>query len=139
MGGDAQENPVEILNIGAALTAEVETREALDVAIVETKYVRAMITEENNEVVTIESSPEWGGTLIEEEHLEEQENVETGDIPSTSATNLEIPAPQRKRRRSKDEIRASPPIRRKRTRSVTLAEATQERWATLESQIEFPF
>ena len=59
-----------------------------------------MITEENMEVLTIESSPEWGGTLIEEE----QENVETEDIPSTSAANMEIPAPRRKRRRSKDEI-----------------------------------
>ena len=86
-------------------------------------------------MVTIESSPEWGGTLIEEEHLEEQENAGTGDIPSTSAVNIETPAPQRKRRRSKDEIKdeikASPQIRRKRTRSVTAAEATREKWATL--------
>ena len=59
------------------------------------------------EVLTIESSPEWGGTLIKEE----QENVEKEDIPSTSAANLEILAPQIKRRRSKDEIQASPPIR----------------------------
>ena len=49
------------------------------------------------EVLTIESSPEWGGTLIEEE----QENAETKDIPFTLAANLEIPAPRRKRRRSK--------------------------------------
>ena len=83
---------------------------------------------------TIESSPGWGETLIEEE----QENVETEDIPSTSAVNMEIPAPRRKRRRSKDEIRASPPIIQKRTRSVTAAEAAPERWETLEAQIEFP-
>ena len=68
MGGDVQENPVERLNIGAALTTEVETGAALDAVTVETEDVRAMITEENTEVVTIESSPEWGGTLIEEEH-----------------------------------------------------------------------
>ena len=70
MGGEVQENPVERLNIGAALTAKVETGAALDAATVETKDVRAMIREENTEVVTIESSPEWGGTLIEEEHPE---------------------------------------------------------------------
>ena len=89
-------------------------------------------------MVTIEYSPEWGGTLIKEEHPEEQENVGTGDIPSTSAVNLKTPAPQRKRRRSKDEINASPPIRWKRTRSVAVAEASREKWATLEAQIEFP-
>ena len=44
-----------------------------------------MIIEENTEVVTIESSPEWGGTLIEEEHPKEQENVKIGDICSTLA------------------------------------------------------
>ena len=52
--------------------------------------------------------------------------------------NLETLAPQRKRRRSKDEIKVSPPIRRKRTKSVTTVEATREIWATLEAQIEFP-
>ena len=56
--------------------------------------------------------------------------------------NLETSAPQRKRRRSKyeikDEIKASPPIRRKRTRSFTVIEAAREKWATLEAQIEFP-
>ena len=93
MGEDVQENPVERLNIGVGLTTEVETGAALDATTVETKDVKAMRTEENTEVVTIESSPEWGGTLIEEEHPEEQENVGTRDIPSTSATNLENPAP----------------------------------------------
>ena len=42
-------------------------------------------------MLTIESSPEWGGTLIEEEHPEEQENDGTRDIPSTSVVNLETP------------------------------------------------
>ena len=138
MGENVQENPVERLNNRVALTAEVETGEPLDAATVETEDVRAMITEENTEVVTVESSPEWRGTLIEEEHLEEQENVETEDIPCTSLVNLETPAPRRKRRRSKDEIKESPPIRRKRTRSFTSAEAARERWANLEAQIEFP-
>ena len=36
---------MEILNIGASLTVEVENGVALDVATVETKDVRAMITE----------------------------------------------------------------------------------------------
>ena len=115
MGEDVHENPLKELNSRAALTAEGETGAALDVATVEPKDDRAMIIEENTEVVTVESSPEWGGTLIEEEHPEEQENDGTGDIPSTSIVNLETPAPQIKRRRSKDEIKdeikASPPIR----------------------------
>ena len=51
-----------------ALTVEDETGVALDVVTAEAKDVRAMITEENMEVLTIESSTEWGGTLIEEEH-----------------------------------------------------------------------
>ena len=92
--------------------------------------------------MTIESSLEWGGTLIEEEHLEEQENARSGNIPSTSAVNPKTPAPQRKRRRSKDEkkdeIKVSPPIRRKITRSVAAVEEARERWETLEAQIEFP-
>ena len=117
-----------------ALIAEAETGAALDVVIVETEDVRAMITEENMEVLNIKSSPEWGGTLIEEE----KENDEKEDIPSTSATNLEIPVPWRKRRISKDEIRASSPIRQKITRSVTVAEVVRERWETIEAQIEIP-
>ena len=117
-----------------ALTAEAEAEATLDGVKAEAEDVRAMIKEGYIEVLTIESSPEWGGTLNEEE----QENTETKDIPSTSAANLEISAPWRKRRRSKEEIQASPPIRRKRTRPVTAAEASQERWVTLEAQIEFP-
>ena len=98
MEENSQENPVERLNNLDALTTEAEIGAALDAGIVEVEDVRAMITEENMEVLTIEYSPEWGGTLIEEE----QENAETEDIPSTSAANLEIPARQRKRRRSKE-------------------------------------
>ena len=56
--------------------------------------------------------------------------------------NLETTAPQRKRRRSKDEkkdeIKVSPPIRRKRTRSIIATEVVRERWETLEAQFEFP-
>ena len=88
--------------------------------------------------MTIESSPEWGGNLIEEEQLEEQENIRTGDIPSTSAVNPDIAAPQKKRKRLIDEIKITPPIRRKRTRTVAVAEAARKRWETLEAQIKFP-
>ena len=97
---NARENPMEILNNMEALTAEDEAGVALDAAIAEVEDVRAMITEGNIEVLTIEPSPEWGGTLIEEE----QENTEIEDIPSTSTTNLDIPAPRKKRRRSKEDI-----------------------------------
>ena len=51
--------------------------------------------------------------------------------------NLDISAPQKKRKRSIDEIKITPPIRRKRTRSVAAAEAARKRWETLEAQIEF--
>ena len=64
-------NPVEELNNRVALTVEGETRAALDVATIEPEDYRAMATEENTDLVTIESSPEWGGTLIEEERPEE--------------------------------------------------------------------
>ena len=61
-----------------------------------------------------------------------------GNIPSTSAVNPDIPAPQKKRKRSNDEIKIAPPIRRKRTRSVAAAEVARKIWETLEAQIEFP-
>ena len=133
---------MEELNSRIALTTECETGAALDAMTIEPEDNIAMVTEENTDLVTIESSPEWGGTFIEEEHTKEQENDGTGNIPSTSVVNPETPAPQRKRRRSKDEkkdeIKVSPPIRRKRTRSVATTDAARERWATLEAQIEFP-
>ena len=72
-----------------ALTAEAKAGATLDAVTAEDEDVRATITEGNTEVLTIESSPEWGGTLIEEE----QESTKIEDIPSTSAANLEIPAP----------------------------------------------
>ena len=84
--------------------------------------------------MTIEYSPKWGGTLIEEE----KEDAEIGDIPSTLAANLEIPAPRKKRRRSKEEVQEPLPIRRKRTKSVIAAETTWERWENLDAQIELP-
>ena len=84
---------MEELNSRVSLTPEGETREALDAMTIEPKDDRAMATKENTELVTIESSPEWGGTLIEEEHPEEQENARIGNIPSTSAVNPENPAP----------------------------------------------
>ena len=63
--------------------------------------------------------------------LKNNKNDGTGDIPSTSVASLETPTPQRKRRRSKDEImdeiKASPPIIWKRTRSVTVAEEAREK------------
>ena len=117
-----------------ALATKAKDEAALDATTIEAEVVRSTITEENAEVLTIESSLEWGGTLIEEE----KEDAEIGEIPSTSAANLEIPTPRKKRKRSKEELQAPLLIRRKRTRSVTVAEAARERWETLEAQIEFP-
>ena len=51
---------------------------------------------------------------------------------------MEISAPGRKRRRTKEEVHVSPPIRRKRTRSLTAVEVVGAIWETLEAQIEFP-
>ena len=65
MGEDVHENPVKEINSRVALTAEGETGAALDAATIEPKDDRAMATEENTDLVTIESSPKWGGTLIE--------------------------------------------------------------------------
>ena len=131
-------NPMEEPNNRVAPTAEGEIGTSLDAAKIEPEDDKSMEIEENIELVTIESSPEGGGTLIEEEQPEKQENAGTGNIPSTSAMNPETLAPQIKRKRSNDEIKISPPIRRKRTRSVAAVETARERWATLEAQIEFP-
>ena len=49
-----------------ALTIEGEIGAALDATTIEPEGDRAMTTEENTELVTIESSPKWGGNLIEE-------------------------------------------------------------------------
>ena len=67
-----------------ALIAKAEAGALFDAVTTETEVVRAMIIEENAEILTIESSLEWGGTLIQEE----KEDVEIGDIPSTSAANM---------------------------------------------------
>ena len=68
---DVHKNPMEELNNRVALTAEGEIGTTLDVATIEPEDERAMATEENTNLVTIESSLEWGGTFIEEEHPEE--------------------------------------------------------------------
>ena len=49
-----------------ALTVESETREALDATTVEYEAVGAIMTEGDADMLTIESSLEWGGTLIKE-------------------------------------------------------------------------
>ena len=61
MEENAREKPVERLNNMEALIAEAKVGVALDVVTAEAKDFRAMITEGNIEVLTIESSPEWGG------------------------------------------------------------------------------
>ena len=67
MEENVRENHVERLNNVGDLTEEAKARETLDVWIAEAEDVRATIIEGNIEVLTIESSVEWGGTLIEEE------------------------------------------------------------------------
>ena len=60
-------NPTEgIENLGAPVT-EAEAGAALDSVTVEVEGVGDMMTKGDVEVLTIESSPEWMGTLIEEE------------------------------------------------------------------------
>ena len=80
---DVHKKPVEDPNNRVTLIAEGEIGAALNAATIEPKGDRAIAMEGNIELVTIESSPEWGGTFIEEEQLEEQENYGTGNIPST--------------------------------------------------------
>ena len=55
---------------------------------------------------------------------EERGDAETRNIPSTSTVGLETLVPQRKRRRSREEIQAYQLVRIRRMRSVTVAEAT---------------
>ena len=134
LGEGVAKNLMENPDNKAALTTEGEIGAALNAATIEPEGDRAMAIEENIELVTIESSPEWrGGTLIEEEQPEEQEN-----IPSTSAVNPDVPAPQkktpqRKRKRSIKELNITSPIRRKRAKSAAATEAARKRWATLEA------
>ena len=138
MGEGVDKNLVENPDNRAALAAEGEIGAALNAATIEPEGDRAMVIEENIDLVTIESSPEWGGTLIEEEQPEEQENARTGNIPSTSVMNPDIPAPQKKtpqrrKKRSINELNITSPIRRKRTKSATAVEAARKIWATLEA------
>ena len=91
----ATTNPTEgIENLGAP-TTKVEAGAALDVTTIEDEVVGAMMTEGDVEVLTIESSLEWMGTLIEEETemAETSEDAEIRYIPSTSAVELEAPLP----------------------------------------------
>ena len=98
------------------------------------------MTEENVEVFTIESSLEWRGTLIKEEieMAETREDAEIRNIHSTSAAELEAPLTQRTRRRSKEEVQASRPVRRRRTKSIAATEVARARWVNIEANIEFP-
>ena len=96
-------NPIEeIENLGAPAT-EAKAGAALDVATVEAETVGVVMKEEKTEVLTIESSPEWRGTLIEEETemVEEREDAEIGNIPPMSTARLETLVPRSKRRRSR--------------------------------------
>ena len=96
----------------------------MDAATVEAEAIGAMMIEGNVEVLTIESSLKWMGTLIDEEtDMEEtREDAERRKIPSASATQLEAPLPQRKRRILKEEVHESWLVRRRRTISVTTVE-----------------
>ena len=65
MREDVDKNLVEYPNNRIALTAEGEIGAALNAATIEPEGDRAIAMEGNIELVTIESSLEWGGTLIE--------------------------------------------------------------------------
>ena len=64
--------------------------------------------------------------------------TEEGNVPSTSATKLETLVPQRKRRRSTEEVHASRLVRRRRTISTGTTEEAQGKWTNIEESIEFP-
>ena len=67
MRENIDKNLVENPDNRVALTTEGEIGAALNAATIEPEGDRAMEIEGNIELVTIESSPKWGGTLIEEE------------------------------------------------------------------------
>ena len=98
----------------------------MDVAKVEDEVVGDISIEGYAKILTIQSYPKWGETLIEEEidMVETRGVTEEGDVPSTLVADLETPVPRRKRRRSKEEVQASWSVKRRRTRSITTAEAT---------------
>ena len=74
-----------------ALATEARTRVALNATTIEVEGVGAIMTEDDAEILTIESSPKWGGTLIEEENWMEEarKSTEKGNVPSTSAIDQE--------------------------------------------------
>ena len=139
MGEGVDKNLMENTDNRAAQTPEGEIGATSNAATIEPEGGRARASEENTELVTIDSSPKWGGgTLIEEEQPEEQEN-----IPLTSAVNSDIlgkqkKTSQRRRKRSIKEFNITLPVRKKRTKSAEATEAVKRRWTTLEAQVEFP-
>ena len=78
-----------------APTTEAETGETLYVSIVEDEAMGAIRIEIDTKILTTESSPEWGGKLIEEEieMVETRGVTEEGIIPSILATELETLVP----------------------------------------------
>ena len=91
-GDDATtSNPMERTENVEALATEARTRVALNATTIEVEGVGAIMTEDDAEILTIESSPKWGGTLIEEENWMEEarKSTEKGNVPSTSAIDQE--------------------------------------------------
>ena len=66
--------------------------------------MEATMVEEVVDIFNIESSPELGWTIIEEEILvsETREDNGLGNNPSIPVSELETPMPHRRRRRSKE-------------------------------------
>ena len=68
MGEGVDKNLMENTDNRAAQTPEGEIGAASNAATIEPEAGRARASKENTELVTIDSSPKWGGgTLIEEE------------------------------------------------------------------------
>ena len=86
-------NPMERIENVEALAIEAKNGAALNDAIVEVEAMGAIMTEADAEILTIESSLEWGGTLIEEEieMAETREFTEEGHVPSISIAKLRNP------------------------------------------------
>ena len=97
-------NPVEGIVIMEASTTESKTGVTLDAVTVEDPAVEATMAEEDVDIFNIESSPELGGTIIEEEILVAGigEDNKLGDNPSIQFVELEIPMAHRRRIRSKE-------------------------------------
>ena len=88
-------NPMERIDNVEALAVEFETGAALYAVTVEAEAMGAIMKERDAEILTIESSHEWVGTLIDEETdmVEERESTKKVNIPSTSITELETLVP----------------------------------------------